>query len=47
MSFKVSQLRDGRPTAKPTYGMHNPISLKFLTRLRLSLSHLNININMN
>ena len=41
MSFKNYLLRVGRPTAMPTYGIHNPIGLKFLTRLRLGLSHLN------
>ena len=35
MSFKNSLLRVCRPTAMPTYGIHNPIGLKFLTRLRL------------
>ena len=41
LSFKKSLLRVGRPTAMPTYGIHNPVGLKFLTRLRLGLSHLN------
>ena len=41
MSFKNYLLKVGRPTAMPTYGIHNPIGLKFLTRLRLGLSHLN------
>ena len=41
LSFKNSLLKIGRPTAKPTYNIHNPIGLKFLTRLRLGLSHLN------
>ena len=41
MSFKNSSLRVGRPTAMPMYGVHNAIGLKFLTRLRLDLSHLN------
>ena len=39
--FKNSLLKVGRPTAKPTYNIHNPIGLKFLTRLRLGLSRLN------
>ena len=41
MSFENSSLRVGRLTAMPTYGVHNPIGLKFLTRLRLGPSHLN------
>lgn len=41
MSSKNSLLRVGRPTAKPTYGIHNPIGSKFLTRFRLVLSHPN------
>ena len=30
-----------RPTAKATFNIHNPIVLKFLTRLKLVLTHLN------
>ena len=41
LSFKNSLLKIGRLTAKPTYNIRNPIGLKFLTRLRLGLSHLN------
>ena len=41
LSFKNSLLKIGQPTAKPTYNIHNPVGLKFLTRLRLGLSHLN------
>ena len=41
MPFKNSLLRVGRPTAMPTYSIHNPIGLKFPTRLRLALSHFN------
>ena len=41
LSFKHFLLKIGQPTAKPTYNIHNPIDLKFLTRLRLGLSHLN------
>ena len=41
LSFKNSLLKIGQPTAKPTYNIHNPIGLKFLTRLRLGLCHLN------
>ena len=40
-SFKNSLLKIGGPTAKPTYNIHNPIGLKFLTSLRLGLGHLN------
>ena len=39
--FKNSLLNIGRPTAKPTYKIHNHIGLKFRTRLRLRLNHLN------
>ena len=39
--FKNSLLKIGQPTAKPTYNIHNPIGLKFLTRLRPGLGHLN------
>ena len=38
--FRNALLTVGRPTAKPIYNIHNPIGLKFLTWLRLSLSHL-------
>ena len=31
----------GRPVANSVYSIHNPVGLKFLTRLRLGLSHLN------
>ena len=41
VSFKNSLLRVGQPTAMPTYGIHNPVGLKFLTRFGLGLSHLN------
>ena len=40
-SIKNSLLKIGWPTSKLTYKIHNPIDLKFLTRLRLGLSHLN------
>ena len=39
LSFKNSLLKAGWPTAEPSY--NNPTGLKFLTRLRLVLSHLN------
>ena len=41
LSFKNSLLKIGPPTAKPTYNIHNPTGLKFLTRLKPGLSHLN------
>ena len=41
MSFKKFLLRVGQPTAMLTYVIHNSIGLKFLTRFRLRLSHLN------
>ena len=41
MSFKNSSLRVGRPTAMPMCSLHNPVGLKFPTRLRLALSHFN------
>ena len=34
-------IKTGRPTPKPVYNVHNPVGLKLLTRLRLSLSHCN------
>ena len=40
-SFKYYLLKIGRQIAKPTYNINKPIGLKFLTRLRLGLSHLN------
>ena len=35
-----------QPAAKPTYNIHNHIGLKFLTRLRLGLSHLSKQIQI-
>ena len=35
LSFKISLLKIGRPTAKPSYKIHNSMGLKFLTRLKL------------
>ena len=40
LPFKNSLPKIGQPTAKPACNIHNPIGLKFLTRLRLGLSHL-------
>ena len=39
LSFKNSLLKIGQLTAKPTYNIYNPNDMKFLTRLRLALSH--------
>ena len=36
LSFKNSLLKIDQLAAKPTYNIHNPISLKFCTRLRLN-----------
>ena len=41
MSFKKFLLRVGQLTAMLTYGIHNSVGLKILTRFRLRLSHLN------
>ena len=39
--FRNVLLKVRQRTAKPVYNIHNPIHLKFLTSLRLGLSHLN------
>ena len=39
LSFENSLLNIDRPTAKPTYNLHNSIGLKYLTRLRLGLNY--------
>ena len=39
--FRKKMLNLIRPKCNDTYGIHNPTGLKFLTRLRLGLSHLN------
>ena len=41
LSFRNSLLKISRPVPKPVYNIHNPNSLKLLTRLRLGLSQLN------
>ena len=41
LSFKNYLLKISQPTAKLTSNIHNPISLKFLTSLRLGLRQLN------
>ena len=42
LSFRNDLIKIGRPNPipKPIYNVHNPVGLKFLTRLRLGLSHL-------
>ena len=40
LSFKTSLLKVDQPATKAAYNIHNPIGLKFLTRLRLGLIHL-------
>ena len=39
--FRNTLLKFGRPTPDLIYGIHHPLGLKLLTRLRLGLSHLN------
>ena len=39
--FRNTLLKRGRPTPDLIYGIHHPLGLKLLTRLRLGLSHLN------
>ena len=41
LPFKNSLLKIGRSTPEQTYKIHNLIGWKFLTSLRLGLSHLN------
>ena len=31
----------GRPIQNPVYNIHDPMGIKYLTKLRLGLSHLN------
>ena len=38
--FRNTVLKLGRPTSDLIYGIHHPLVLKLLTRLRLGLSHL-------
>ena len=40
-TFRKSLLKSGRPSPNHIYKIHDPLGLKLLTRLRLSLSHLN------
>ena len=39
--FKNSLLKIGRPIQNSMFKIHDPLGIKFLTRLRLGLSHLN------
>ena len=39
--FRNSLLKIGRPIQNPIYNIHDPMGIKYLTRLRLGLSHLN------
>ena len=39
--FKASLLKMGCPHGNYTYRIHNPVGIRFLTRLRLGLSHVN------
>ena len=38
--FRNSLLKIGRPIQNPIYSIHDPMGIKYLTRLRLGLSHL-------
>ena len=40
LAFKASLLRFIRPKCRPIYNIHDSTGLKYLTRLRLNLSHL-------
>ena len=39
--FRNSLLKIGRPMQNPIYNIHDPMGIKYLTKLRLGLSHLN------
>ena len=39
--FTNSLLKIGRPIQNPIYNIHDPMGIKYLSRLRLGLSHLN------
>ena len=39
--FRNSLLKIGRPMQNSIYNIHDPVGIKYLTRLRLGLSHLN------
>ena len=44
--FRNSLLKIGRPIQNPIYNTHDPMGIKYLTRIRLGLSHLNDHINL-
>ena len=39
--FRNLLLRIGRPIQNPIYNIHDPMGIKYLTRLKLGHSHLN------
>ena len=39
--FRNLLLKIGRPMQNSIYNIHDPVGIKYLTRLRLGLSHLN------
>ena len=41
LKFRNSLLKIGRPMQNSIYNIHDPVGIKYLTRLRLGLSHLN------
>ena len=41
LKFTNSLLKIGRPMQNSIYNIHDPVGIKYLTRLRLGLSHLN------
>ena len=41
LMFRNSLLKIGRPMQNSIYNIHDPVGIKYLTRLRLGLSHLN------
>ena len=46
MCFRNSLLKIGRPAQNSIFKVYNPLGIKFLTRLRLGLTLININLNM-
>ena len=41
MCFENSLFKIGRPVQNSTFKVYNPLGIKFLTRLRIGLNHLN------
>ena len=39
--FRNSLLKIGRPIQNPIYNIHDPVGIKYLTRLKLGLNHFN------